>query len=164
MVSVRVFDDNDFSAEFDHLAILVHLNGLNYLTDVGFGNFTLAPLLLHPEVIQHDENGNFTIMQNGEKYIIYKYQGTTKKAIYKFENISRSLVEFSDSCHYHQTSPKSPFTQRKLITIATEQGRITLTDDKLKIKKDSLSSEYNIKDEDDFKDTLWKYYNIKISD
>ena len=162
-VSARVFDGNDFGAEFDHLAIAVQLNGLSYLTDVGFGDFTVTPLLLYPKVIQHDENGDFRIKRYGSEFIVYKYIGTEMKPIYKFENIPRSIDEFSVMCHYHQTNPESHFTQQKLISIATEQGRITLTDDKLKTTKDSSSTESHIKDTEEFKDALWKYFKIKIT-
>ena len=34
-------------------------------------------------------------------------------------------------CHYHQTSPESPFTRKRLCTLATPTGRITLSDDRL---------------------------------
>jgi N-hydroxyarylamine O-acetyltransferase len=37
-------------------------------------------------------------------------------------------------CLYHQTSPDSPFTQRRLITLPTPTGRITLTSEKFLAK------------------------------
>jgi N-hydroxyarylamine O-acetyltransferase len=38
-----------------------------------------------------------------------------------------------DMCHYHQTSPDSVFTQQRLVTIATFEGRVTLTGMRLSI-------------------------------
>jgi len=163
IVSARVFNGNDFNAEFDHLVIHVQLNELNYLADVGFGDFAVTPLLLHPNAIQHDESGKFRIKQFGQEFIVYKYIDNAKKPVYKFENIPRSFDDFSAMCHYHQTSPESHFTQQKLISIATDHGRITLIDDKLKITQDSISTEFGIKDKNEFKDKLWKYFKIKIS-
>lgn len=47
MVSARVFDQNNgYGKEYDHLAIIVNINYVEYLTDVGFGEFTFEPLLI----------------------------------------------------------------------------------------------------------------------
>ena len=37
-------------------------------------------------------------------------------------------------CLYHQTSPDSPFTQRRLITLPIPTGRLTLTSEKFLAK------------------------------
>ena len=46
MVSARVFNNEQqtMSAEFDHLAIIATIDSLDYLVDVGFGEFALQPL------------------------------------------------------------------------------------------------------------------------
>jgi N-hydroxyarylamine O-acetyltransferase len=45
----------------------------------------------------------------------------------------RDREEFMDMCHYHQTSPDSVFTQQRLVTIGTFEGRVTLTGMRLSI-------------------------------
>ena len=45
----------------------------------------------------------------------------------------RDRAEFLDMCHYHQTSPDSVFTQQRVVTIATLEGRVTLTGMRLSI-------------------------------
>ena len=43
-VSARVFNkEKGYGPEFDHLAIIVDISGVEYLSDVGFGEFTFAP-------------------------------------------------------------------------------------------------------------------------
>ena len=62
MVSARVATSNgEFSAEYDHLAILTKIDGEDFLVDVGFGDFTAEPLRLVLDIEQTDENGIFLI-------------------------------------------------------------------------------------------------------
>ena len=44
IISARVFDDKDFGAEYDHLAILTKIDEKEFLVDVGFGEFATEPL------------------------------------------------------------------------------------------------------------------------
>src|SRR5216684_6622599 len=45
MVSARVYTDKkNYSAEFDHMALIVSIEDNHYLVDVGFGAFAFSPL------------------------------------------------------------------------------------------------------------------------
>ena len=55
-ISASVFNkEHGFGPELDHMAILVQLENLEYLVDVGFGRFTLEPLKLVIGVEQKDK-------------------------------------------------------------------------------------------------------------
>jgi N-hydroxyarylamine O-acetyltransferase len=41
------------------------------------------------------------------------------------------MEEFLPMCEFHQTSPESPFTRRRLCTLATAGGRLTLSEGRL---------------------------------
>ena len=56
-------------------------------------------------------------------------------------------------CNYHQTSTKSHFTQKKLISRPTEKGRITISGNTLKITE----SEVIIKEEQFAKEEFGQY-------
>jgi N-hydroxyarylamine O-acetyltransferase len=47
---------------------------------------------------------------------------------YRLEPIARQLSDFEATCWWHQTSPKSHFTQGVVCTMLTETGRVTLSD------------------------------------
>jgi N-hydroxyarylamine O-acetyltransferase len=49
---------------------------------------------------------------------------------YLFQDQPRRIDDFADMCHYHQTSPESSFTQQKIISMPTEDGRITISGSK----------------------------------
>ncbi len=46
----------------------------------------------------------------------------------RFKLEAHTLAEYQSMCRYHQTSPESHFTQKRICTLATPDGRITLSD------------------------------------
>jgi N-hydroxyarylamine O-acetyltransferase len=40
--------------------------------------------------------------------------------------VSRKRSDFSDMCHFQQTSPDSAFTRQRIVTMATPEGRVWL--------------------------------------
>ena len=62
MISARVYNNNKvFEEEYDHLALIVSIEGDDYLVDVGFGDFILFPLKIDLGLEQNDTNGIFII-------------------------------------------------------------------------------------------------------
>ena len=135
MISARVHKkEGSYSPEFDHMALLVKVDGDTYLVDVGFGSFCLEPLLLRKEVILKDPHGQFIFDQYDDgHYRISQLEEDEKVPQYIFSTHARKLEEFSPMCQYHQQSPQSHFTQKKIISLARENGRITLSNDRIKI-------------------------------
>jgi len=162
-ISARVYDKNkEYGQEYDHMATVVSLNGIDYLTDVGFGEFAFGPLRLELDKIQNDETGDFVIEKFDQDYIrVSKIEDGELQPEYIFKNVHREFDEFEDMCNYHQTNPESHFTQKKLISIPTENGRITLTDDKLKIRANNSIEETDLKNKTEFDKELWNYFKIR---
>ena len=79
----------------------------------------------------------------------------------KKENKKRELKEFDKMCNYHQTSPNSHFTSKRLISIPTVNGRITITGNKMKIKDGELSTEIVLENESEFEKEIWNKFKIK---
>ena len=63
-------------------------------------------------------------------------------------------------CHYQQTSPESNFTKRRMITIPTDRGRVTLTDSKLKINESGQITESVVNSEEAFQKLLKKHFGM----
>jgi N-hydroxyarylamine O-acetyltransferase len=164
-ISARVYNtqNGEYGYEYDHMAVVVKLDGKEYLTDVGFGEFAFGPLALEPGRIQTDERGEFMLDNFEKDYLrVSKIENGDHRPEYIFRNIHRELHEFSDMCLYHQTSPESHFTRSKLISIPTENGRISLTSTKLKIKNHDLIEETEIKDEAEFERQLWELFKLRL--
>jgi len=166
IVSARVYDvkKEEFGKEYDHLAIIVNLNQIQYLVDVGLGEFAFNPLKLELNSIQADPRGNFIIEDHEDEYYkVSKEENATKSIEYIFINKERTFNEFSEMCNYHQTSPNSFFTQKKLITRPTENGRITITGNTLKITEDGRTKVNEEFPEETYDKQLLKWFNIEAA-
>lgn len=164
LVSARVFNTQDkFGDEFDHLAIIVKMDNDDWLVDVGFGEFAFSPLKIITGIEQKDERGIFRILSFNKDYLIVQRQSSDGwKNEYLFSLRPRNISEFSDKCNYHQTSPDSSFTQKKLCSIATLNGRITLTDKSLKITSNDTVREIEIINDKRFYQLLKIYFDIEF--
>lgn len=162
-VSARVYGQNKgYGKEFDHLAIIVTINNTKYLTDVGFGEFTFEPLKIKLGIIQKDERGNYLIDKFDKSYFrVNKVEDNQKYPEYIFRDKERAFHEFEKMCIYHQTSPDSHFTSKRLITLPTENGRITISGSTLKIKEVESVTEFILKNEAEYKNELWNKFKIK---
>jgi len=166
MVSARVFNNNTgiFSQEFDHLAIIAKADSMDYLVDVGFGEFAIQPLKMELDNMQHDERCTFRIRTYDEVYfVVESLLDKEWRSVYIFSSKKRDLSEFQERCYYHQTSPQSHFVQNKLCSLATVKGRITLTSNKMKITEDNTITELNLESEEEFLSYLEKYFQIRLN-
>ena len=162
MISARVNNGKGgWGPEFDHLAIIVDLGDL-WLADVGFGDNFIEPLKFELETVQKNLNGYYKIEKYDEEYynLMRSPDGKEFSDEYIFTLKERKWEDFRDMNKYHQTSPESHFTKNKVCTIAKPNGRITLTNTKLKITENGIRQETEIKDEKEFGEKLYEYFEI----
>lgn len=163
-ISARVFSkEKGYGQEFDHLAVVARIDGIDYLTDVGFGEFTFAPLQITLDIPQKDNRGTFKIEKHDETYLQASQlvEGEWQPQ-YIFTLLPREYQDYTDMCHYHQTSPLSHFTQNRLCSLATEEGRITVSGNDLKIKTKQETQKLPLKNEQEFEQILWEFFQIKL--
>jgi len=161
IVSCRVAKkDGKFGEEYDHLAIVVNLNGSLYLTDVGFGDFLTEPLLLDIGAELQDPSGIYRILSAGKFLEIQKKTTDGWDSEYKFTNSKQKLEEFAGMCLFNQTSPESHFTKGKLCSILTIAGRKTLTDKKFIVLKNGVREETELKSNGEFNKILKREFSI----
>jgi N-hydroxyarylamine O-acetyltransferase len=166
LISARGFDNyKGFGPEFDHMAILATINSIKFLVDVGFGEFTLHPLSIELNKLQSDPRGNFIIEEYEENYLIVKKENSSNFTFtpeYIFTETERELNDFNEMCNYHQFDSNSHFTRKKLCTLPTLNGRITVTGTILKIKNNDEVIESEIKNDAELNKILMKYFNISL--
>ena len=164
MVSAKVYNrKKDYGAEFDHMAIIVRIKKVDYLADVGFGEFAFSPLKIELNSFQEDKRGLFKIEEYDSNYILVNKHDTDKWIPeYIFSPQSRELKEYEDMCHYHQTSPDSHFTWKRMCTLPTEKGRITISGNTLKLTEANRYTEKQIENEMEFKKLLKAHFNIEL--
>jgi N-hydroxyarylamine O-acetyltransferase len=131
LLSGRVFAQGQFSPEFDHLLLLVELDE-RWIADVGFGDSFLEPLRLDSQMDEEQQGRHYSIVEAGQEWTMRRRrQQAAWEPQYRFSLTPRRLDEFTDRCIYQQTSPESHFTQKTVCSLATERGRITLSNERL---------------------------------
>lgn len=164
MLSAGVMSgDGSFGPDFDHMTLMVELED-RWLADVGFGDSFREPLLL-------DERGEQ--MQDGIAYridsddthllLLQRDEDGEWNAQYRFTLEPRVYGDYKDMCHYHQTSPQSHFTQKRVCTLATPQGRVTLSDSKLITTHDGRRDEQTVPNAEEYAAVLRDYFGIKLN-
>lgn len=163
--SVFLKEKSRFSEYFSHIAIIVLINGEKWLVDVGFGHSFIAPLKIQFEETVSEKGINYNFVKESDEIVLYRREkGSPNEAMYKFRDIAYNLSDFLQMCIYHQKSPDSSFTQSKVCSILTDNGRLTLTDDKvistfIESGKKEISE---VKGEHDFYKKLSKLFNINL--
>ncbi|WJE17317.1 arylamine N-acetyltransferase [Halobacillus sp. ACCC02827] len=120
--------DGDWALEDSHAAIIVCLDGSEYLVDVGFGDSTRRPLRLSGEV-SRDVSGDYRVDKCGKAFYLQRKKDDSEEwqTLYRFLSRGRKLDDFHKACEYNQTSPSSPFTGKDIATIASADGRLTIS-------------------------------------
>lgn len=163
LLSARVARANGGEGpEFDHLTLRVDL-AEPWLADVGFGDSFLEPLRLRVDEEQVDPAGNFRLLRKGERWYMEKVEPPEKwKPQYSFTLQPRQLEEFAPMCHFHQASPESSFTQKRICSRATPEGRITLSEMKLIVTNKGSREERLLASEDERISTLQELFGIRF--
>ena len=162
LVSARVFDPrHGFGPEFDHLALVVAFREARYLADVGFGEFTRAPLKLEVGPEQLDPHGRFVILRHDETHLVVnKLTDSGAVPQYIFTETERRLSDFLPMCRYHQTSPASHFTQGRICSVLTPTGRVTISNNRLLVREGAEVTETLLGTEEAFCEALRQYFHI----
>lgn len=157
-VSAQVHQQGeDFGEPFDHMALLVTLDGHDWLVDVGFGAFARYPLRLDSDDIQDDPHGSYQITPRNGRYLVCE----DGNPVYLLDPAPRELADFTTMNQHHQTSPESFFTRQRMVSRPTKHGRITLTDQVLRIRENGQVEEMELSGHEDFKHILTKYFAIQ---
>ncbi len=163
LLSARVpREDGSESPEFDHLALRIDLDE-PWLADVGFGDSFLEPLRLQPGIEQSHDDRTFRVVDCGDSLRMERAErdGAWKRQ-YSFTLTPRSLDDFAAMCHYHQTSPESPFTRKSVCSQATTDGRITLADRRLIITRQGIREERFVESDEEQSAALKEYFQIAL--
>ena len=121
LISARIFDGKEQGPEFDHMALIVNLNGTNWLTDVGFGDLFLKPIHLENTENQYDGKNYFKIEKIDDERLILSMSnnGIDFEKKYIFQTDEKKIEQFADQCQYKELSNSSYFVQNKVVTMHT---------------------------------------------
>lgn len=120
----------------DHLVLRVAAPGMApVLADVAAGrNGFASPLAIDGDAAQAQPaaGASFRLLPEEGAIRLWRLEpGSEWERGYRFTWQPRQLMDFAEGCRYHQTSPDSGFTQKRICTLLTPTGRVTLADDVL---------------------------------
>lgn len=155
-------DKQIWNPECSHLALLVELDE-RYLFDVGVGGGFLEPLRLKSNEFYSDVSGSYRFVEANEvdSFILQKENelgqwdkllkvSLTPKRHEQFEPLLLELEDDEDSI----------FKQKKMCSIATKDGRISLTEDALTVTKNDVKTKYPVTSQTEWKQLLLENFGI----
>ena len=126
--------ETTFGPAFDHMALLVVIAERRFLADVGFGDSFQEPLDLDQRGEQPQDTAAYEVRQDGPWHVVMRRphaQGSASAASFRFQAEPREVVDFGPMCLHHQSSPQSHFTRKDICSVATRDGRITISGNQL---------------------------------
>jgi N-hydroxyarylamine O-acetyltransferase len=157
-LGARVFQPDGIGPPFDHLALRVDCPE-PWLVDVGFGRHAQHPLRLDLRTDQADPDGTFRLVDTDEGDIDVWRDGRPQ---YRAELRPRALLDCEATCWWHQTSPRSHFTQSTVCSLLTETGRVTLSDGLLIRTVDGERHEEALRSDADVLDAYRTHFGIAL--
>ncbi len=153
-----------FGPDFDHMTLMVLLED-RWLVDVGFGDSFRQPLWMDRRDAQAQGERSYQISDDGNYLILRENDGDGDwKAQYRFTLRPHELADYAEMCHYHQTSPESIFTQRRICSKAKPDGRVTLSDMRLIETAGSERRERVMINEKEYAEMLEREFGIIMRD
>ena len=169
-----------------HRVLLVETGGERWIADVGFGGnglITAIPLAAGHEERQYADRFRVISVANGEdrrdprrhdpvdarhkdrqEYRIDCLVKDIWEPMYSFTTESYLPVDYTYANYFHSHSPESLFTQKRLCTKPTPNGRIILQNRALKIRHGGQSQAEALKTPEAYRAILVDYFGIALSD
>ena len=144
---------------FDHLTLRVRLD-VPWLADVGFGDSFSEPLRIAEGLEQQQDGVEYRIVPVGPDRRLLRLADGAWTPHYQFALEGYQLSDFAGGCQYHQTSPDSPFTRRRICSLATPGGRVTLSDMRLIVTQGKDRTERLLASNAEYAAALRDYFNI----
>lgn len=155
-------EQGGFDPPFDHMTLMVRLEE-RWLADVGFGDSFREPLLLDVRGEQKQTGEAYRLVDEDDDHLILERRETESwKPQYRFTLQAYELSDFAEMCRYHQTSPESPFTQRRTCSRATPEGRITVTGMRLIATAGGRRSERELADIEGYIAALREHFDVRL--
>lgn len=157
--------DDTFGIDFDHLTLMVTIPNAStrWLVDVGYGDTFIQPLNIDDDTEQVQGLRGYWVkpFRNGYQVWQRNYAGSRERQYFFDLTPHQFPDEYIETCRYHQTSPKSIFTQNRIISRLTEDGRVSLDNERLIFTVHGQRSTQEIK-ESQRAALLKKYFEVVL--
>ena len=161
MLSAEVANGKgEFGPPFDHMTLLVTLED-RWLADVGFGDSFREPLLLDERGPQIQGEDVFRIEETGTHLVMSRQADNRDwQPQYRFTLEPHEYADYAEMCRHHQTSPQSHFTQKRICSRATLDGRVSLSEMRLITTRGREREEFELADKTQYEKILREQFGI----
>lgn len=158
-------EQDTFGIDFDHLTLMVTIPNqtTRWLADVGWGDTFTQPLNIDDpnEQVQGLHGYRVEAFRDGYQIWQRNYDGSRERQYFFDLTPHRFPDAYVETCLYHQTSPKSIFTRNRIVSRLTEDGRVSLDNDKLIITSNGKRSTREI-EESERTSLLKKHFDVTL--
>jgi N-hydroxyarylamine O-acetyltransferase len=147
-----------------HRLSLVTLNGVRYITDVGFGGMVpTAPLMLDTEAEQLTPHEPYRIERHEDGYTLRANVGGEWRAMYIFDLQRQENIDYAVGNWYVSTHPESSFAKQLMVARTGEGWRRTLNNGNFAIHRVGRESERRqVMDVDELIGLLKDEFGIRV--
>jgi N-hydroxyarylamine O-acetyltransferase len=165
-LNARVYKQDGLGIDFGHLALLVEAPALpgRWLVDVGFGDSFHEPLSFEEtrEQVQGLRAYRLEGAAAGINLWQKNYDGSWQRQYFFDLKPRRFPLDYESACLYHQTSPRSSFTQGNVISRATPVGRVSLEESRLIITAHGQRLERPVASTEEYTALLKQYFDVTL--
>ena len=147
-----------------HRLSLVTLDGVRYVTDVGFGGMVpTAPLMLDTEAEQATPHEPYRIEKQPDGYMLRANVGGEWRPMYLFDLQRQEDIDFTIGNWYVSTHPQSPFANRLMVARTGDGWRRTLNNGSFAIHRIGAESERrDVIDVDELIELLLQEFDLHL--
>jgi N-hydroxyarylamine O-acetyltransferase len=147
-----------------HQLLLVTLDNEPWIADVGFGSCCLRePLHLTPGVVHEQGPDSFRLRgEAGPTYVLEALLAGRWQDLYSFTLEPFELVDYEPYNFWNSTSPDVRWTQQKVCTIPTNDGRVVAVDAEFKIHSRENTQTIQAKTNAEYLRLIRDYFGLEI--
>ena len=140
-----------------HLTLRVDLDE-RWLADVGFGDSFTRPLRYDEPGEQVRDGRAFRLDRDGDRVTMVD----DGRPGYAFTETPRAMEDFAEMSHRLQTEPRWIFVQKRMCSLATERGRVSLSELHLIETVDGARTERELADEAEWRAVLRERFGVDL--
>ncbi|MFJ7285685.1 arylamine N-acetyltransferase [Pseudomonas sp. NPDC099000] len=147
-----------------HRLSLVTLDGVRYITDVGFGGMVpTAPLMLDTDVAQRTPHEPYRIERHADGYTLRANVSGEWRPMYIFDLQRQEDIDYTVGNWYVSTHPESSFTKQLMVARTGDGWRRTLNNGSFAIHRVGAESErQQVTDVDELIGVLTREFGIRV--
>lgn len=106
---------------YTHMMLIVHVDGVDHLVDVGFGAGMLSPMPMRDGAVVDQADWPHRLTRQDTTWTLEKHGEHGWEARHAFDESPQHPVDYEVAHHYTATHPNSPFTGQ-LVVMRLEDG------------------------------------------